>query len=77
MRFAIGLAARGTIDMSATTESFLQGMLQREENIVKAIELQLVSDTDLTLEQRQTLLSLQLGSEVRCDELRSAISEHR
>jgi hypothetical protein len=77
MRFAVRLAALGTIDMSATTESFLQGMLQREENIVKAIELQLVSDTDVTLEQRQTLLRLQLGSEVRCDELRSAISEHR
>ena len=62
--------------MSASTGSFLKGLLKHEEDVRAAIELELASDPDLTFVQRQTLLRLQLGSEVRCDELRSAISEH-
>ena len=62
--------------MSASTASLLAGILKHEEDIIEAIELQLRSDPDLTLLQRHTLLRLQLGSEVRCDEIRSAIFEH-
>jgi hypothetical protein len=63
--------------MSDVTAIFLMRLLENEENIVEAIRLQLASDDDLSFEQRQTFLCLQIECEGRCDELRSVIAEYK
>jgi hypothetical protein len=62
--------------MSAPTAKFLMELLEGEEHTCEAIEIQLASDADLTLEQRDTLLDLQKAFEDICDKLKAAIEEH-
>jgi hypothetical protein len=62
--------------MSAPTAKFLMELLEAEVFTIKAIELQLAHDGELTSQQRETLRMLQGGYVLRREQLRQAIIEH-
>lgn len=51
-------------------------LLEAEVFTIKAIEIQLAQDVELTSQQRETLRMLQAGYVVRREQLRQAIIEH-